>query len=67
VEIDHYPEVLPKITYDLFFGNLFGLMQGHSLPPFGEEFRESIADKLKEKYEKLDDPAKTRNPSDWVV
>lgn len=52
-----------KDYYDLF--GTYWLMQGHSLPPW-EEFNRINPDKLKEKYEKLDDPAKLESVPDWL-
>ncbi len=52
-----------KDYYDLF--GTYWLMQGHSLPPW-EEFQRINPDKLKEKYEKLDDPAKLESVPDWL-
>jgi len=53
-----------KDYYDLF--GTYWLMQGHSLPPW-EEFARINADKLKEKYEKLDDPAKLESVPDGCL
>jgi 16S rRNA (cytosine967-C5)-methyltransferase len=52
-----------KDYYDLF--GTYWLMQGHSLPPW-EEFNRINPDKLKDKYEKLDDPAKLESVPDWL-
>src|SRR5690606_13277274 len=52
-----------KEPYDL--SGTYWLMQGHSLPPW-EEFAKINPDKLKEKYEKLDDPAKLESVPDWL-
>ena len=52
-----------KEPYDLF--GTYWLMQGHTLPPW-EEFAKINPDKLKEKYEKLDDPAKLESVPDWL-
>ncbi len=52
-----------KDYYDLF--GTYWLMQGHSLPPW-EEFARINPDKLKDKYEKLDDPAKLESVPDWL-
>ncbi|SFB51297.1 class I SAM-dependent methyltransferase [Algoriphagus aquimarinus] len=52
-----------KEPYDLF--GTYWLMQGHTLPPW-EEFARINPDKLKEKYEKLDDPAKLESVPDWL-
>ncbi|WP_111316298.1 methyltransferase domain-containing protein [Algoriphagus chordae] len=52
-----------KDPYDLF--GTYWLMQGHSLPPW-EEFAKINPDKIKEKYEKLDDPAKLESVPDWL-
>jgi 16S rRNA (cytosine967-C5)-methyltransferase len=52
-----------KEPYDLF--GTYWLMQGHSLPPW-EEFAKINPDKIKEKYEKLDDPAKLESVPDWL-
>lgn len=52
-----------KEPYDLF--GTYWLMQGHSLPPW-EEFAKINPDKIKEKYEKLEDPAKLESVPDWL-
>jgi 16S rRNA (cytosine967-C5)-methyltransferase len=52
-----------KDYYDLF--GTYWLMQGHSLPPW-EEFARINPDKLQDKYEKLDDPAKLESVPDWL-
>jgi len=52
-----------KEPYDLF--GTYWLMQGHTLPPW-EEFAKINPDKIKEKYEKLDDPAKLESVPDWL-
>jgi 16S rRNA (cytosine967-C5)-methyltransferase len=52
-----------KDYYDLF--GTYWLMQGNSLPPW-EEFNRINPDKLKDKYEKLDDPAKLESVPDWL-
>lgn len=52
-----------KEPYDLF--GTYWLMQGHSLPPW-EEFARINPDKIKEKYEKLEDPAKLESVPDWL-
>lgn len=49
--------------YDLF--GTYWLMQGHSLPPW-EEFEKINPDKLKERYEKLEDPALIESIPDWL-
>ena len=50
-------------TYDLF--GTYWLMQGHSLPPW-EEFEKIQPEKLKGKYEKLEDPALIESIPDWL-
>jgi 16S rRNA (cytosine967-C5)-methyltransferase len=52
-----------KEPYDLF--GTYWLMQGQTLPPW-EEFAKINPDKIKEKYEKLDDPAKLESVPDWL-
>lgn len=52
-----------KEPYDLF--GTYWLMQGNSLPPW-EEFAKINPDKIKEKYEKLEDPAKLESVPDWL-
>ncbi|MEP0711358.1 MAG: class I SAM-dependent methyltransferase [Algoriphagus sp.] len=52
-----------KEPYDLF--GTYWLMQGHSLPPW-EEFAKINPDKIKEKYDKLEDPAKLESVPDWL-
>jgi 16S rRNA (cytosine967-C5)-methyltransferase len=52
-----------KEPYDLF--GTYWLMQGHTLPPW-EEFAKINPDKIKEKYEKLEDPAKLESVPDWL-
>ncbi|WP_296702781.1 RsmB/NOP family class I SAM-dependent RNA methyltransferase [Algoriphagus sp.] len=49
--------------YDLF--GTYWLMQGHSLPPW-EEFEKIQPEKLKGKYEKLEDPALIESIPDWL-
>lgn len=49
--------------YDLF--GTYWLMQGHSLPPW-EEFEKINPDKLKDRYEKLEDPALIESIPDWL-
>ncbi|SIN99030.1 RsmB/NOP family class I SAM-dependent RNA methyltransferase [Algoriphagus halophilus] len=49
--------------YDLF--GTYWLMQGHSLPPW-EEFQKIQPEKLKGKYEKLEDPALIESIPDWL-
>lgn len=49
--------------YDLF--GTYWLMQGHSLPPW-EEFAKINADKIKQKYDDLEDPAKLESVPDWL-
>lgn len=49
--------------YDLF--GTYWLMQGHSLPPW-EEFEKIQPEKLKEKYDKLEDPALIESIPDWL-
>ncbi|MEB2783351.1 RsmB/NOP family class I SAM-dependent RNA methyltransferase [Algoriphagus persicinus] len=52
-----------KEPYDLF--GTYWLMQGNTLPPW-EEFAKINPDKIQEKYEKLDDPAKLESVPDWL-
>lgn len=52
-----------KDYYDLF--GTYWLMQGHALPPW-EEFQRINPEKLKEKYDKLEDPAKLESVPDWL-
>ncbi|WP_192347386.1 methyltransferase domain-containing protein [Algoriphagus sp. Y33] len=52
-----------KEPYDLF--GTYWLMQGHSLPPW-EEFAKINPEKIREKYEKLEDPAKLESVPDWL-
>ncbi|MBN3520825.1 RsmB/NOP family class I SAM-dependent RNA methyltransferase [Algoriphagus lutimaris] len=49
--------------YDLF--GTYWLMQGHSLPPW-EEFQKIQPEKLKGKYDKLEDPALIESIPDWL-
>lgn len=49
--------------YDLF--GTYWLMQGHSLPPW-EEFKRINPEKLKTKYENLEDPALLESVPDWL-
>ncbi|MBN7814769.1 RsmB/NOP family class I SAM-dependent RNA methyltransferase [Algoriphagus pacificus] len=49
--------------YDLF--GTYWLMQGHSLPPW-EEFEKIQPEKLKGKYDKLEDPALIESIPDWL-
>ncbi len=49
--------------WDLF--GTYWLMQGHSLPGW-EEFARINTDKLKLKYDKLEDPAKLESVPDWL-
>ncbi|MEN2281659.1 RsmB/NOP family class I SAM-dependent RNA methyltransferase, partial [Algoriphagus sp. SE2] len=49
--------------YDLF--GTYWLMQGHSLPPW-EEFSKIQPEKLKGKYDKLEDPALIESIPDWL-
>jgi len=52
-----------KDYYDLF--GTYWLMQGNSLPPW-EEFQRINPEKIQEKYEKLEDPAKLESVPDWL-
>ena len=52
-----------KDYYDLF--GTYWLMQGRSLPPW-EEFARINPDKVKGKYEKLEDPAMLESVPDWL-
>ncbi|MEB2778838.1 class I SAM-dependent methyltransferase [Algoriphagus sp. C2-6-M1] len=52
-----------KEPYDLF--GTYWLMQGNTLPPW-EEFAKINPEKIQEKYEKLDDPAKLESVPDWL-
>ncbi|UZD24766.1 class I SAM-dependent methyltransferase [Algoriphagus halophytocola] len=49
--------------YDLF--GTYWLMQGHSLPPW-EEFQKINPEKLKTKYDELEDPALLESVPDWL-
>lgn len=52
-----------KDPYDIF--GTYWLMQGHSLPPW-EEFQKINPDKLKQKYDELEDPALLESVPDWL-
>lgn len=52
-----------KDYYDLF--GTYWLMQGRSLPPW-EEFERINPDKVKGKYDKLEDPAMLESVPDWL-
>lgn len=52
-----------KDPYDVF--GTYWLMQGHSLPPW-EEFQKINPDKLKQKYDELEDPALLESVPDWL-